>query len=263
MRLGFDLDGTLADMQSALAREARELFPQVDPATLPRSAAAEESRANLDSGEANADVAQTPSVLLSARQQQMLWRAVRERQNFWETLDEIEPGALARLAGLVRDRKWEIIFLTSRPETKGDSAQLQSHRWLAAHGFPTPSVFVVHASRGKIAAALQLDVIIDDRPENCLDVAIDSAARAILVWRGDEDKVPTSARQLGIGAVSSIAECLDILEGLDTADSERSGMVDRLKRLLGLRPRATRIRAQRLTPTEDAVEAKAGALVGR
>ena len=263
MRLGFDLDGTLADMQSALAREARELFPQVDPATLPRSAAVEESRANLDSGEANADVAQTPSVPLSARQQQMLWRAVRERQNFWETLDEIEPGALARLAGLVRDRKWEIIFLTSRPETKGDSAQLQSHRWLAAHGFPTPSVFVVHASRGKIAAALQLDVIIDDRPENCLDVAIDSAARAILVWRGDEDKVPTSARQLGIGAVSSIAECLDILEGLDTADSERSGMIERLKRLLGLRPRAARMRAPRLTPTEDAVEAKADALVGR
>ena len=119
MRLGFDLDGTLADMQSALAREARELFPQVDPATLPRSAAIEESRANLDSGEANADVAPTPSAPLSARQQQMLWRAVRERQNFWETLDEIEPGALARLAGLVRDRKWEIIFLTSRPETKG------------------------------------------------------------------------------------------------------------------------------------------------
>ena len=262
MRLGFDLDGTLADMQSALAREARDLFPQVDPATLPRSAAVEESRDNLDGGEANADVAQTPSMPLSARQQQMLWRAVRERQNFWETLDEIEPGALARLAGLVRDRKWEIIFLTSRPETKGDSAQLQSHRWLAAHGFPSPSVFVVHASRGKIAAALQLDVIIDDRPENCLDVAIDSGARAILVWRSDEDKVPASARQLGIGAVSSIAECLDILEGLDT-DSERSGMVDRLKRLLGLRPRAARIRAPRPTPTDDAVEAKADVLVGR
>ena len=61
----------------------------------------------------------------------------------------------------------------------------------------------------------QLDVLVDDRPENCLDVAIDSSARAILVWRGGEDKVPGSARQLGIGAVTSIAECLDILEALD------------------------------------------------
>jgi hypothetical protein len=264
MRLGFDLDGTLADMQSALAREACDLFPQVDPATLPRSAALEGPPASLDSSEPTDETSAPPRFApLSARQQDMLWRAVRARQNFWETLDEIEPGALARLAGLVRDRKWEIIFLTSRPETQGDSAQLQSHRWLAAHGFPSPSVFVVHASRGKIAAALQLDVIIDDRPENCLDVAIDSAARAILVWRGDEDKVPSSARQLGIGAVGSIGECLDILEELDTAGSERSGMVDRLKRLLGLKPRAARMRAPRIPPVDDAVEAKAASALSR
>ena len=102
-------------------------------------------------------------------------------------------------------------------------------------GFPLPSVFVVHGSRGKIAASLQLDVLVDDRPENCLDVAIDSTARAILVWRGGEDKVPGSARQLGIGAVTSIAECLDILEALDRAEDE-VGLVDRFKRLLGLKP---------------------------
>src|SRR6185503_12048985 len=105
MRLGFDLDGTLADMQSALAREARELFPQVDPAGLPRSAAVEEPQVNLDNGEVNADADDARSVPLSARQQQMLWRAVRARENFWETLDEIEPGVLARLASLARDRK--------------------------------------------------------------------------------------------------------------------------------------------------------------
>src|SRR5207247_2228029 len=179
---------------------------------------------------------------LTARQQRDLWSAVRAHENFWETLDEIEPGALARLSRLARDRRWEIIFLTSRPETNGDSAQLQSHRWLVAHGFAMPSVFVVHGSRGKIAAALNLDVIVDDRPENCLDVSIDSTARPVLVWRGDEDQVPSSARQLGIGAVRSMAECLDILEDLDTASAEPSGMVDRLKRLLGLRGRAARVR---------------------
>jgi hypothetical protein len=239
MRLGFDLDGTLADMQSALAREARELFPQVDPATLPRSSAPEDSQSADDRAPPKGDEPQPPTAF-SARQQRELWAAVRNRVNFWETLDEIEPGALARLARLVQARKWEVIFLTSRPETSGDTAQLQSHRWLAAHGFPSPSVFVVHGSRGRICAALQLDVLVDDRPENCLDCAIDSSARAILVWRGDEDKVPASARQLGIGAVKSIGECLDILEGLDESVLERGGMVDRLKRLLGLKPRAGR-----------------------
>ena len=37
MRLGFDLDGTVADMQHALAREARALYPNLDPDSLPRS----------------------------------------------------------------------------------------------------------------------------------------------------------------------------------------------------------------------------------
>jgi hypothetical protein len=115
---------------------------------------------------------------------------------------------------------------------------------LAAHGFPEPSVFVVHGSRGKIASSLHLDVVVDDRPENCLDVAIDSSARAILVWRGGEEKVPGSARQLGIGSVGSIAECLDILETLDGA-GDRRGMVDRLRGLLGLRPRPARLRDSR------------------
>ena len=239
MRLAFDLDGTLADMQNALAREARALFPVLDPASLPQSAAPDAP------ADASATADSPPpfgSLNLTTRQQRELWNAVRARHNFWETLDEIESGALSRLYRLVRDRRWELIFLTSRPETAGDSAQLQSHRWLVAHGFPLPSVFVVHGSRGRIAAALNLDVLVDDRPENCLDVAIDSSARAILVWRDDEGRVPASARQLGIGAVPSIGACLDILERLDQTDAGAPGVVDRLKRLLGLKPKPARTR---------------------
>jgi hypothetical protein len=238
MRLGFDLDGTLADMQSALAREARVLFPSLDPASLPQSTADDTSAAPDASDPPDSTL---PDPLhLTGRQQRELWNAVRARENFWETLDEIEPGVLARLFRLVRDRRWELIFLTSRPETAGDSAQAQSHRWLVAHGYPSPSVFVVHGSRGRIAAALNLDVLVDDRPENCLDVATDSTARAILVWRGDEDKVPASARQLGIGSVRSIAACLDILERVDDTQSA-PGIVDRLKRLLGLKTKPARV----------------------
>jgi hypothetical protein len=180
-----------------------------------------------------------------------LWRSVRSRTNWWETLDEIEPGALARLYEIVVRRRWEVLFITSRPETEGDNAQMQSYRWLAKCGFLTPSVFVVHGSRGKIATALAIDVVVDDRPENCLDVAIDSAARPILVWRGDEDKVPGSARQLGIGSVKSIAEVLDILETLDSeTDSSEVSVVDRLKSLLGLKTRKSA--RPRTAPTTSA-----------
>lgn len=243
MRLAFDLDGTVADMHSALVREARRLFPGIDPAEVPSSATPEHLTPGALEQPEQADSALSIGHL-SSRQQSELWKAVCAQENWWETLAEIEPGALARLYRLVKDRKWELMFVTSRPETKGDTAQAQSYRWLAAQGYETPSIFVVHGSRGKIASALALDVLVDDRPENCLDVAIDSSARAILVWRGEEGKIPSSARQLGIGSVTSIRECLDILEALDRPDSESegAGMIERLKRLLGLKPPTSRSR---------------------
>jgi hypothetical protein len=246
MRLGFDLDGTVADLHNALVLEARRLFPGIDPAAVPNSAApgtiAAGADAPADGDSATPDEQALSFGALSSRQQREIWNAVCDRENFWETLDEIEPGALARLYTLVGEHRWELIFLTSRPETRGDTAQAQSHRWLSKHGFLQPSVFVVHGSRGKIAASLALDVIVDDRPENCLDVAIDSSARAILVWRGDAESVPGSARQLGIGSVGSMSECLDILESLDRPDGNQLGMVERLKRLLGLKPQAARLK---------------------
>jgi len=230
MKLGFDLDGTVADLQGALAREARRLFPRVDPGDLPESiASGNDAAAAQDAGAPGFSMSS-----LTSLEQQELWNAACATVNFWETLDEIEPGALARLSRLTRERRWEVIFLTSRPETKGDTAQLQSHRWLAAKGFELPSIFVVHGSRGRIAASLQLDVLVDDRPENCLDIAIDSSARAILVWRAGEDTIPGSARQLDIGSVASISEALDILETLD-AEGAGTSIVERFKQLLGLK----------------------------
>ena len=237
MRLGFDLDGTVADMQTALAREARRLFPDVDPASLPTSAASADPSKTSSKTEPAGDL-QFHTNTLNAAQQRELWKVVCAKPNFWETLDEIEPGALARLYAIAQERRWEVIFLTSRPESAGDTAQMQSHRWLVARGFLTPSIFVVHGTRGKIASSLALDVFVDDRPENCLDISIDSSARPILVWRGQEENVPLSARQLGIGAVTSIAQCLDILEDLDRSHDSGGGFVNRLKTLLGLKPKA-------------------------
>ena len=72
------------------------------------------------------------------------------------------------------------------------------------------------------------------RPENCLDVIVDSKARAILVWRADQKLLPPATARLGIGVVSTVNQALDILTELDQAP-ERPGLVDRMKRLLGLK----------------------------
>ena len=100
--------------------------------------------------------------------------------------------------------------------------------------FDLPSCFVVHGSRGRIAEALRLDVVVDDRPENCLDVVLESKAGAILVWRGTKASVPVSARRLGIAVVSSVHAALDALVEAEKPGAE-GGLLDRLRRLFGLR----------------------------
>jgi hypothetical protein len=236
LRIAFDLDGVLADMEAELVRQAKLLFGESVTAPAPIAELDTAADAAVEPG--NEPVENTPTVLklrMTARQQRRLWRHVESIDDFWETLDEIEPGAIARIAALAAARRWEVIFLTKRPEGAGRTAQLQTQRWLAAKGFELPSVFVVQGSRGRIAASLDLDIVVDDRPENCLDVVVDSKARAILVWRNDEKKLPVAAQRLGIGVVRSVSECLDILTQIDNDQRAQPGVVDRVLRLLGLK----------------------------
>jgi hypothetical protein len=170
--------------------------------------------------------------MLSARQQRQLWQHIRETENFWESLNEIEAGVVARLGILAQERRWEVLFITQRPPSAGDTCQLQTQRWLARHGFSYPSVYVIRGSRGRIATALDLEVVLDDRPENCLDVVVDSKARSILIWRGDpRGTVPANARRLGIDVMGSVQECLDKLVEADTR-VERPGLLGRIRQLI-------------------------------
>jgi hypothetical protein len=239
LRIGFDMDGVVADLNAALLREAVRLFPGLD--LHPQAAATTAPPAGPPADAPGTDPAEVtpPSLKLSARQERQLWDAVKAIPNFWETLDETEPGIVARLAKTARARRWEVIFLTSRPRSAGDPVQLQSQRWLQAKGFDLPALFVVSTSRGKIAHSLELDVVVDDRPENCLDIALDSKARAILIWRGEESGVSASARRLGIGGVPSVGACLDLLVQADGTPAEEGGLVGRLRKLLGLKPPTT------------------------
>jgi hypothetical protein len=237
MRIAFDIDGVLADMESGLVAQAEALFGEATTARL--------ETGDVDAVEAEAapDAAASPTddtppldrLRLTPRQRRRLWRHVQTIENFWERLKEIEPDVIARLASITADRRWEIIFLTKRPETAGATAQLQTQRWLESKGFALPSVYVVQGSRGRIAASLDLDIVVDDRPENCLDVVVDSKARAILVCRGDEKQLPAAMHRLGIVVVKSVAECLDVLTHVDAAGKDTPGVMSRVRRLLGLK----------------------------
>src|SRR4051812_6950083 len=236
LRIACDLDGTVADMDAALQREARRLFgPEIELHAFPgeRLESAEDVEGQVSGTEARAAIDMRT---LTSRQLAQLWRHVSQIDNFWMSLGEIEPGIIARLSTLARRLRWELIFLTQRPPSAGETTQVQSQRWLAAHGFEFPSVMVMRGSRGRVASALALDVVIDDRPENCLDVLSDSQAQPFLIWRLGADNVPPSVAELPLKRFSSIADAVAVLQEM-TAERERGPtLFGRLKRALGGTP---------------------------
>ena len=231
LRVAFDLDGTLADMHVVMRREAERLFGEAALSRVvePAGAATGTADAAGTGKESNRVMAE---LHLTSRQQMQLWEHVKGIDNFWCGLPEMEPGIVARIAHVAQQRRWEVIFLTTRPLVAGETVQIQSQRWLETHGFQYPSVFVVQRSRGKIAEALELDAVVDDRPENCLDVAVDSKAKPILIWPGEPAGVPPGAKRLGVRVVTSISEALDLLLRLDDLKQQPS-VVRSIKKFFG------------------------------
>jgi hypothetical protein len=240
LRIACDLDGTIADMDAALQREARRLFgPEVDLHASPAMARTESAEdvertiaAHRETPEAGGDVRPRPEMVADTQQSPMraLWAHVTSLDNFWTSLGEIEPGAVARVHALATKHRWEVLFLTRRPPSAGDMVQVQSQRWLEAHGFDMPSLFVMRSgSRGRVADALGLDAVIDDRPENCLDVVTDSKAKPILVWRMRPDAVPPGVPRTGIEVVYSMQEALERLEEFTDERARRSTFMGRLR----------------------------------
>ena len=127
--------------------------------------------------------------------------------------------------------RWEVFFITQRPDTDGETVQRQTQRWLVQQGFDLPSVLVIPGSRGAAAGALRLDYHVDDSPQNCMDVMTAGSARPILVSSGSGQMI-SNARKLGIAIVPSIREALDLLEQVSDAQSNPT-LLKRLAAFVG------------------------------
>jgi hypothetical protein len=221
LRIGFDLDGVLADFSSAFHDIEQQLFGA--------SIAAEDDPDEDDQRQPSASSGSSPSRDRSRRD--AIWRRIQATPDFWTRLTPTDPTAVSRLHALTLRDGWEVVFITQRPATAGDSVQRQTQRWLVAQGFDLPSVLVIAGSRGAAAGALRLDYHVDDSATNCLDVISDSPAKPILIV-GAGSPTARRARSLGIGVAGSIHQGLDILERLSTARREPS-VLDRLAAAVG------------------------------
>ena len=204
LRIAFDLDGVLADFAAAYGRIADRLFPESPESRLPPAAAEQEA--------AETAAPNREEVRLSLRRRDRVWKEIRATPDFWLTLDPLEPDVVARLHERAVARRWETFFVTQRPATAGDTVQRQTQRWLVEQGFALPSVVAHEGSRGRLAAALELDFLVDDTIEHCVDVVSQASAKAILVAPEADAATEANARRLGIEVCRGPAAGLDLLD---------------------------------------------------
>jgi hypothetical protein len=216
LRLGFDLDGVVADFRTAFLEAAAEL--------LGREAIQKPGSPMPDFDAVTADEA--------AR----VWKVITAMPNWWLGLAPYEPGQIARLYQLARRFRWEVSFMTTRIPTAGDSVQFQSQAWLEAYGYYMPSVITVPGSRGEIANGLRLDAVVDDQFLNCLEVVGASQAKAILILQQQPDPdLEQQATDRGIGVVHRLEEALDILLRLQDILPQKRGKTMRLAEWFGVK----------------------------
>jgi FMN phosphatase YigB (HAD superfamily) len=234
LRIGFDMDGVLADFARSFREVEERLFGPGERLGVDAPEQEEEAQEKVEAAAAKPDGVPAPDFKQLRRRRDLIWRDIQGTANFWESLKPIDETAVARIHELMLRHRWEVFFITQRPRTDGDTVQRQTQRWLVQQGFDLPSVLVLGGSRGAAAGALRLTYHVDDSAQNCIDVIAESRARPILVVPDSDETTVASARKLGIGTARSIAECLDILDQATVADRQ-PGVLARLASLVGWR----------------------------
>lgn len=218
VRIAFDLDGVLADFAGAYGAIERRLAPRPAAGVLGLS-------------EAGSQDGPVP-----ARMERRIWREIQSTEDFWATLDPIEPDVIAGIHEEAARYRWDTFFVTQRPATAGVTVQRQTQRWLVEQGFRMPAVIVHRGLRGQLAAALELDFLVDDAVEHCVDVLDLSRARPIFVCRKPHAVAETNAERLGIVTCRSTTEALSVIVQEQTRRKVRVPVLSRLGQWTGTAP---------------------------
>jgi hypothetical protein len=206
IRVGFDVDGVIANFNKTFR----------------------ETAARIEGGAGSHNRSDPAGRALAADAMKRVWDHISRTSQWWLQLEAYEPDQIQRLYRTSRERRWEVYFMTTRPSSAGETTQFQTQWWLESNGFPLPSVLTVPGSRGDAANALKLDIAVDDRLTNCVDIIAASRAKAIQLLRRDDPTVRDQALARGIGVVHTLAAALDAIEVFEEAKRSSSGRLSRL-----------------------------------
>lgn len=160
MRIGVDVDGVLADFNTAFIRRVkdvtgRDLFPEgYEPTTW-----------------------NYPESLGYTREEvSKVWDHVTADPTFWLNLSPYWDAMTVLERLRTEFGNDDVYFITSRP---GVRAKAQTEVWLATHSgdFTWNPTVLISSEKGACAKALKLDYYVDDRFENVHDVLRQTGAR--------------------------------------------------------------------------------------
>ena len=205
IRVGFDVDGVLANFNKTF----RETAAQIE-------------------GTTGQDPSSPTPRGLGAAAMKRVWDHISRTPQWWLQLEAYEPEQIERIYRTSRERRWEVYFMTTRPASAGETTQFQTQWWLESHRFPMPAVLTVPGSRGDAANALKLDITVDDRLTNCVDIIAASRSKAVLVLRREDQTVRDQELARGIGVVTTLAAAIDAVEQFEEIKRASSGRLSRL-----------------------------------
>lgn len=156
MRIAIDIDGCLANFNLGYLRLLKQLSGldiKVDESTWP--------------SEWNWAALLLPQGITKYHEVEA-WDLIESGDSeFWASLEPYDGVYTAATLYQQLNAYHDVYFVTSRP---GYRAKHQTEKWLSMHGFgPNPTVLISH-KKGFAAAGLELDHLIDDKPENLFDV---------------------------------------------------------------------------------------------
>jgi uncharacterized HAD superfamily protein len=165
MMVGLDIDGVLADFLSPFLKilAQRVGTAPIDPQSI-----------------TDPSFLKHPFVSNEVISECMVEVSYQER--FWQ---ELEPLPTARhwqaLDTLSRDQR--LVFVTHRYERDTYSIHKVTCDWLTKHGVTNPVVHFTQDHKSELVRKLKIQLFVDDRHENCLDVAENTEAVVMMPHR--------------------------------------------------------------------------------
>ncbi len=165
MTLGFDIDGVLADFITPFLRllEARTGSGPIDPASI-----------------TDPNFMQHPFLTREVIMECM--EAASYDADFWRTLVPLpSPEQWRALSDLSLEHS--IVFITHRWVRDTYDIHRVTCEWLSRHGVTDPVVHFTQEKKSLLVKQLEIELFIDDRHENCEDVALATDATVFMPHR--------------------------------------------------------------------------------